>query len=120
MFFAVVLTPAVDVLQRRLRLRRGSPPRSCSSPCSLLLAGMLYAFIRPLVDQVSEFADDLPDYVEDAETGEGPVGELVKRYNLEEWVEENQRPAPGRRSAAPARRRSTSLRSVFNGDLRRS
>ena len=32
---------------------------------------MLYAFIRPLVDQAYEFADNFPEYVEDAKEGRG-------------------------------------------------
>ncbi len=36
------------------------------------------------------FVDDLPTFVEDAKAGRGRVGELVQRYKLDEFVEENQ------------------------------
>jgi predicted PurR-regulated permease PerM len=51
---------------------------------------MLYSFIRPLVDQAQTFADNLPSIVEDAKNGKGTIGELVKRYKLDEYVEEHQ------------------------------
>jgi predicted PurR-regulated permease PerM len=89
LFFAVVLTPAVDLLQVRLRLRRGVATAIVFITVFGLLAGMLYAFIRPIVDQVSEFVDDLPELVDDAEAGEGFVGGIVDRYDLDEWIEEN-------------------------------
>ena len=50
----------------------------------------MYAFIRPIVDQGQKFADDFPQFVEDAKEGRGAVGKLVKRYELDKWVEDNQ------------------------------
>jgi predicted PurR-regulated permease PerM len=90
LFFAVVLSPAVDFLQHRARVRRGVATTLVLLVGIAALGGMLYAFIAPLVDQGQEFADDLPGYVEDARNGEGTIGELVERYELEEWVDENQ------------------------------
>jgi predicted PurR-regulated permease PerM len=90
LFFAVVLNPAVDFLTNRGRIRRGWSTAIVMLVGFAALGGMLYAFIAPLVDQVEEFADDLPGYVEDARNGEGTIGELVERYELEEWVDENQ------------------------------
>jgi predicted PurR-regulated permease PerM len=51
---------------------------------------MLWAFITPVVRQVNNFVDDLPHYVEDAKSGKGPIGDLVKRYDLDKKVQENQ------------------------------
>lgn len=90
LFFAVVLNPAVDYLQRRARMRRGLATTVVLLVGVAALAGLLYAFIAPLVDQGQAFADDLPGFVEDARNGEGTIGELVTRYDLEDWVEENQ------------------------------
>jgi predicted PurR-regulated permease PerM len=79
-----------------------------------LLAAMLYSFIRPLAEQASTFADDLPGYVEDARDGEGPAGDLVRRFDLEDYVEENQDRLRDSVSSlgAPA---LDIARSVFNG-----
>ena len=87
-FFAVVLSPPVNFLEHRLRL-----PRSLATVivflvgCTLLTA-MLYAFIRPIVDQSQEFVDDFPAHVEKAKNGQGPLGGLVKRYDLDRRIEE--------------------------------
>ncbi|MGH2687154.1 MAG: AI-2E family transporter [Actinomycetota bacterium] len=89
-FFTVVLTPAVDWLQRTAKMRRGLAATIVFLVGFALLAGMLYSFIRPVVDQVSEFVEDLPEYIEDAQEGRGTIGELIERYDLQETVEENQ------------------------------
>ena len=47
-----------------------------------MLAGLLTAFIVPLVRQGANLADDLPGFVEDAQAGRGPVGRLIERYDL--------------------------------------
>ncbi len=89
-FFAAILTPAVDLLHHRARM-----PRVVATLIVFLLgmtamAAMLYAFIRPLVDQAYEFADNLPTYVEEAKAGRGPAGDLVTRYELDTYLERNQ------------------------------
>jgi predicted PurR-regulated permease PerM len=88
-FFAVILTPAVDLLQARARMRRGVATAVVFITVFAVIGGMLYAFIRPIVDQTSEFVDSLPELVDDAQEGRGWVGELVDKYDLEEWIEEN-------------------------------
>jgi predicted PurR-regulated permease PerM len=88
-FFAVVLTPAVDWVQVRLKLRRGVATAIVFVSVLAIIGGMLYAFIRPIVDQVNDFVDSLPELVDDAQHGEGWVGEIVDKYNLDNWIDEN-------------------------------
>jgi predicted PurR-regulated permease PerM len=90
LFFAVVLTPPVDFLQYKLRIRRGLATMIVILIGVALVAGLVYAFVKPLVDQASNFSRDLPRYVEDARDGRGPIGDLVRRYNLEQKVQQNQ------------------------------
>jgi predicted PurR-regulated permease PerM len=89
-FFAVVLAPAVELLVRRAHLRRGLATGLVMLVGLGLLAGMLYEFIRPLAEQATKLADSLPKYVADARDGKGPVGDLVRRYNVEDYVDRNQ------------------------------
>jgi predicted PurR-regulated permease PerM len=89
-FFALVLSPAVDFVQERVRVRRGIATTIVFFTGLLLLGAMLWAFITPIVDQVNNFVDDLPEYISDARDGEGPIGDLIERYDLDEWLEENQ------------------------------
>jgi predicted PurR-regulated permease PerM len=89
-FFAVVLTPAVDFVRRKLHIRRGLAAAIVFVGGLALVGAMLYAFIRPLIDEGREFADDLPTYVSDAREGRGPVGRLVERYDLDERLRDAQ------------------------------
>jgi len=88
-FFAVVLTPAVDVVRRRLHLKRGLATAVVFLAVLGLVVGMLYAFITPLVDQTQEAIDEFPTYLSDAREGRGPLGDLVKRFDLDRRYEEN-------------------------------
>jgi len=90
LFFAIVLTPPVDFLQHKLRLRRGIATAFVMFTGLLLLAGMIYAFVKPLADQATQFSNDLPTYVEEARNGKGPVGSLVTKYDLEQKIKDNQ------------------------------
>ncbi len=56
----------------------------------MALAGIVTVFVRPLATEGPEFVDRLPGYVEDARAGRGPVGGLVQRYNLDQYLERNQ------------------------------
>ena len=89
-FFAVVLTPAVDLVRRKLHVSRGLSTAIVFIVGLALLGGLMYTFIRPLVEQGREFADNFPTYVSEAREGRGPAGDLVKRYNLDERLRDAQ------------------------------
>ena len=89
-FFAVVLNQPVEFFRRRLHISRGLSAGLVYLLGVGLLTAMLYVIISPLVDQVQHFADNFPEYVAEARAGEGPVGDLVKRYDLDRRIEENQ------------------------------
>ncbi|MEY2591710.1 MAG: hypothetical protein QOJ67_3694 [Acidimicrobiaceae bacterium] len=89
-FFAVVLAPAVDWVQTHLKVRRGVATGLVFVTVVAAIAAMLWAFITPVVHQVSDFTNSLPQYVEDAKHGRGPVGDLVKKYNLDQKIQDNQ------------------------------
>ena len=90
LFFAIVLTPPVDFLEHKLRFRRGLATLVVVLLGLGLFSAMIYAFVKPLAEQASQFSSDLPTYVEEAREGKGPVGDIVKRYDLEQKIEENQ------------------------------
>ncbi len=115
-FFTVVLAPAVDGVQHRLHLRRTLATSVVFFTGLILVVGLLYLFIRPVVDQVSDFIDDLPDRVEEARDGRGPLGGLVERYDLDQYLDENE----NRIQEAVSNAGTPALgvaRSVFNGVL---
>ena len=88
-FFAVVLNQPVEFFRRHLHLSRGLAVLVVYLLGILLISGMLYAFIRPLVTQVRHFSDNFPEYVAEAKAGRGPVGGLVKKYKLDKKIDEN-------------------------------
>jgi predicted PurR-regulated permease PerM len=89
-FFACVLTPPVDFLQHKLRMRRGLATMIVIITGLAMLAGMVYAFVKPLAEEATTFSKDLPQYVDDARAGKGAIGGIVKRYDLEQKVKDNQ------------------------------
>jgi predicted PurR-regulated permease PerM len=90
LFFAVVLTPPVNFLERRLHFRRSLAALLVFLVGAVAFAGMIYSFVRPLVDQTNHFINNFPTYVEDAKAGRGPVGKLVTKYNIDEYLQRNQ------------------------------
>lgn len=89
LFFAVVLTPAVDFLQHRVKMRRGVATLIVFLLGLVALTGLIYAFVRPIVDQGQKFSDNLPEMIDDAQEGKGRIGELITKYDLEEKFNEN-------------------------------
>jgi len=114
LFFTVVLTPAVDILQHRGRMRRGLAAAIVFVIGFSAIGGLGYAFVRPIVDQGQKFADELPQYVRDARDGRGEIGKLVKRYDLDDYVDRNQKElqANARNLGTPA---LGVVRSLFTG-----
>jgi predicted PurR-regulated permease PerM len=88
-FFALVLAPAVDFVEHRLHLRRGLATAIVFFSGLVLLAAMLWAFITPIVHQVNHFLDALPHSIKEAKHTKGPIGDLIRRYDLDKRYQEN-------------------------------
>ena len=88
-FFATVLTPVVDMVKRRLHLKRGLAAALVFLVGLALLVALMYAFIRPLVEQTTLLVDNFPQYLSDARDGRGPVGGLIERFELDRRFAEN-------------------------------
>jgi predicted PurR-regulated permease PerM len=88
-FFAIVLTPSVDYLERK-GMRRSMATIIVFLFGLGLLAGMLTLFIQPIVREVNDFVDDFPQFVESAREGRGWIGRLVQRFDIDTFIEENQ------------------------------
>jgi predicted PurR-regulated permease PerM len=89
-FFATVLHPPVNLLVNKAKLHRALAALLVFLAGIALTAGLGYAFVRPLAQQVNVAVNDFPSYVADAEAGKGTIGHLVKKYNIESYVQENQ------------------------------
>ncbi|CAN5156924.1 hypothetical protein BH09PAT3_BH09PAT3_2280 [soil metagenome] len=54
----------------------------------LLLGGFIASFVPPLVKQTQNLINAAPELVEDVRNQEGAVGDVIRRYNLEDQVNE--------------------------------
>ncbi|MCA1657546.1 MAG: AI-2E family transporter, partial [Actinobacteria bacterium] len=88
-FLAVAFTPPVNFVRRHLHLSQGPAVLVVLVISVALTGGILYAFISPVVHQGGRFANDFPTYLSDAEAGRGPLGGVVKKYELDKRYEQN-------------------------------
>jgi predicted PurR-regulated permease PerM len=90
-FFAVALSPAAGFVERRVtRGRRAVATLLVFLLVLVVLGGLVAAFAVPLAREGSSLAGQLPQLVQDARTGRGPVGEFLDRTNALEYVQQNQ------------------------------
>jgi predicted PurR-regulated permease PerM len=87
LFLSLALNPAVEFFERR------GLGRTLASLLVFLLA--LFAFaglgallIPPLIDQIEEFVDAVPGFVEDLTAGRGPLGFLQEDYQIVDKVQD--------------------------------
>ena len=88
--FSVILGPVTDLVERRLDLRRSLATLLVFLFGFLLLTGAVTVLVRPIARQSPQFVDRAPAYVAQAEAGKGPVGHLLKRYRLGDFLARNQ------------------------------
>jgi predicted PurR-regulated permease PerM len=91
-FFAVALYPLVDWAQRRLFHGRRRAPATflVFLLVFVALSGVIAAFAVPLAREATNFAGQLPDLIDQARAGRGPVGRLLERTNALQYVQDNQ------------------------------
>jgi predicted PurR-regulated permease PerM len=88
LFLALALNPVVEFLIRRGVRRRGL---AIGLTYLLVLAGIGAlggTFVPILVDEVSDFADAVPGYVDDLTEGRGRLGFLERDYQIVDRVED--------------------------------
>jgi predicted PurR-regulated permease PerM len=88
-FFAIVLSPLADRLQRWLHLRRGFAVGAVVLLALGVLVGAMSAFVFPVARRAPSIANDLPNLVDQAAQGRGQVGDLMVRLHLVQWVQDH-------------------------------
>ena len=81
LFLALALNPAVDRLEGRLG-RRGAATTVVYLAALAALVGIGFLFIPTVVNQVNDFAQKVPDYLNDITRGRGRLGFLQTKYHL--------------------------------------
>jgi len=81
LFLALALNPAVDRLEKRVQ-RRGLATGIVFVAALVGVALIGWLFIPIVVDQVNNFAHQVPDYLDDITKGRGRLGFLQEKYHL--------------------------------------
>jgi predicted PurR-regulated permease PerM len=84
---AAALNPAVEAFERR-GMRRGYAASLVFALALLALTGIGFLVIPPLLTQVSDFIDAVPDLIDDLTAGEGPLGFLQDEYQIVDRIRE--------------------------------
>ena len=84
---ACALNPAVEAFQRR-GLRRGYAASIVFVLALLVMTGVGFLIIPPLVSQVSDFVVAVPDFIDDITAGRGPLGWLQDDYQIVDRIRE--------------------------------
>jgi predicted PurR-regulated permease PerM len=85
LFLALALNPAVEFFERH-GLRRGLASAVVFFLALLAFVGLGFLVIPPLVDQVRQFIDAIPGFVDDLTAGRGPLGFLQDDYQIVDKV----------------------------------
>jgi predicted PurR-regulated permease PerM len=86
-FFAVALHPAVSWMERRVSwVQRWLSTLVVFVLVFAVLAGLVALFVVPLVREGGRFADQLPQLIRDTQAGRGPLGGLIERFHLRQYL----------------------------------
>jgi predicted PurR-regulated permease PerM len=86
-FFTLLLTPATRFLRRR-GLSHGAATLLVFLIGALVLIGLVYLFTEPLVTSAQHFGKQVPNLVNEAKKGHGPLGRLLYRLHLQKYLSE--------------------------------
>ena len=89
-FFAIVLAPLVRRVQRHTGDRRTVATGLVVFSTLFMLIGILALFIMPVRSQLVNILTDLPGTVHQAAQGRGPVGNIVKKLHIENYIKSNE------------------------------
>jgi len=84
---AAALNPAVEVFERR-GLSRLAASSLVFVITLLVLTGLGFLVVPPLVAQVRDFIDAVPDFIDDITRGRGPLGFLQDDYQIVDRIRE--------------------------------
>jgi len=89
-FMAIVLAPLVSRLDRRLGGRRTIATAIVVIGTLVVTAGVITLFVLPVRTQLVNTITDLPGTVHQAADGRGPIGNIVHRLHVENYIKDNE------------------------------
>ncbi len=88
-FLALALNQAVNWVSKKLKSKDRTKATAIAYVAVMsVLIGFFFLVLPPLINQTREFINDVPQTVEDLNNNEGAVGDFVRRYELEDQVNE--------------------------------
>ncbi len=88
-FLALSLNQAVNWVSKRLKSKNRAKATAIAYAVVVsVLVGFSVLVVPPLINQTREFIGDIPQTVRDLEDDQGFVGDTVRRYELEEQLNE--------------------------------
>jgi predicted PurR-regulated permease PerM len=89
-FFAVAVYPVVNWIERHLPwCRRSLATLAVYLLLVVLIAGLVTLFAVPLAREGTSLAHQLPTLIDDARAGRGPVGRLLDRTHVLDYIQQN-------------------------------
>lgn len=88
-FLAVVLAPAVALVQQHVGGRRTLATAIVMFTTAFAVIGMLAVFVWPVRQQAISTVADLPGTIDAAAQGQGPVGRTVEKLHLQGLVRDH-------------------------------
>lgn len=85
---ATILSPAANLTQRRLHVRRGIAVALVMLASTAVVSTAAFVVIGPLVTQDTSYSDQVQNFLQDARAGKGTAGNLVKKFKLQERFSE--------------------------------
>jgi predicted PurR-regulated permease PerM len=85
-FLATALNPAVEWLMRHGVRRRGGAVAIVFLAALGVIVAIAWTFVPTLINEVNDFAEAVPGYVDDLTKGRGPLGFLERDYQIVERI----------------------------------
>jgi predicted PurR-regulated permease PerM len=86
LFLTLALNPAVEWFQSHGLKRRGAAAAVTFLLAIAFIVAIGFTFVPTLVNQVNDFVQKLPDYVDDITKGRGRLGFLETKYHIQERI----------------------------------
>ena len=87
LFITLLFTPLIRLLRRR-GFSQGLAATVVFVGGFLIVLGLIYLFVSPLVSSAVHFGHQVPDLIKNARKGRGPLGRLVYRLHLQKYLSE--------------------------------
>jgi predicted PurR-regulated permease PerM len=86
-FLTLLFTPLIRLL-RRHGMSQGVAATIVFVGGLLIILGLVYLFVSPLVSSAVHFGHQIPNLIKNARKGRGPLGRLVYRLHLQKYLSE--------------------------------